>query len=299
VSESYYEGEDTNLGEALYSAEGSSRAIIGTLYKDYNGFDMESQLLLMLRRSLPGRPDSDVTDMKRLKPMAFLDSSPRFTFSKFPQYRTQDVLLSIPSFHRLLNGSWDSYEDIPYRFFIVKLREDITDDEMERVAMTLRAVTTADAGIGMWDFRRTQRPFQIASMAMNYIFSFTTLIAMAISFFSLMSSMFTNIHEQTKEIGILRALGVEKSWMYRIYIYEAFTLVMAASMIGTLIGLLVGYTMTIQQALFTSFPLPFVFPWQILLTVLIGSALFALLASYSPVRNVINRRVVQIFRMVN
>lgn len=299
VSSSSYPGEDSNLGEALYSAEGSSRALIGSLYKEYNGLDLESQFLLLLRRALPSRPDTDITEMRRLKPLAFLDSAPRFTFSKFPQYRSQDVLLSIPSFMRMLNGSWDSVEDIPYRFFTVRLRDDVTEVEKEKVAITLRAASTADFGIGVWDFRRTQRPFEIASMAMNYIFSFTTLIAMAISFFSLMSSMFTNIHEQTKEIAILRALGVEKSWMYRIYIYEAFVLVMAASLIGILIGLLVGYTMTIQQALFTSFPLPFVFPWQILITVLVGSALFALLASYSPVRSVINRRVVQIFRLVS
>lgn len=50
---------------------------------------------------------------------------------------------------------------------------------------------------------------------MSYFFNFTTVIAMLISFFSLMASMYTNIHEQTKEIGILRAIGVHKFWMYR------------------------------------------------------------------------------------
>jgi ABC-type antimicrobial peptide transport system permease subunit len=48
---------------------------------------------------------------------------------------------------------------------------------------------------------------------MKYIFSLTTLIAMFICFFSLMSSMFTNVYEQTKEIGVLRALGTRLSFV--------------------------------------------------------------------------------------
>ncbi|KAJ1464020.1 hypothetical protein T484DRAFT_1871550 [Baffinella frigidus] len=43
----------------------------------------------------------------------------------------------------------------------------------------------------------------------------TTSIALLVSFFSLTSSMFTNIHEQGKEIGLFRVVGVTRPWIAR------------------------------------------------------------------------------------
>ena len=70
---------------------------------------------------------------------------------------------------------------------------------------------------------------------------------MLIGVFSLMSSMYTNIFEQTKEIGILRAMGINKSWLMRIYIYESFILVFSSSVMGMIIGTIVSYTMVLQR----------------------------------------------------
>ena len=85
---------------------------------------------------------------------------------------------------------------------------------------------------------------------MDYLFSFVIVIAMTISLFSLEASMYSNILQQTKEIGILRcaswaavavaadastthgaacrrrsALGAARPFMYRVYVYEAFVVV--------------------------------------------------------------------------
>ena len=74
--------------------------------------------------------------------------------------------------------------------------------------------------------------------------------------------MTANLYEQTKEIGIMRAMGITKRRIISLYIYEAFVLVMASSLLGILIGTMVGFTMTLQQILFTDIPLFFFFPWQ-------------------------------------
>jgi ABC-type lipoprotein release transport system permease subunit len=50
--------------------------------------------------------------------------------------------------------------------------------------------------------------------------------------------MTSNIHEQSKEIAILRALGISRAWMYRIYIYESFILVLSSSILGIAIGMI-------------------------------------------------------------
>lgn len=97
---------------------------------------------------------------------------------------------------------------------------------------------------------------------LNMIFNVIIAITMFLCFFSLSSSMTANLYEQTKEIGIMRAMGMTKMRITLLYIYESFLLVMASSLLGILIGTMVGFTMTLQQMLFIEIPLQFYFPWQ-------------------------------------
>ena len=83
---------------------------------------------------------------------------------------------------------------------------------------------------------------------------------MFLCFFSLTSSMTANLFESAKEIGVLRAIGFTKNRIYFLYSYEAFILVLASSMQGILIGIFVGWTMTVQQQIFANLPLTFYFP---------------------------------------
>jgi len=64
------------------------------------------------------------------------------------------------------------------------------------------------------------------------VFQLVTVFAMMVSFFSLNTSMYTNIMEQCKEVGVLRALGLKKFAVFRIYTYEAFVLVISSAILG-------------------------------------------------------------------
>ena len=57
--------------------------------------------------------------------------------------------------------------------------------------------------------------------------------------------MSANLLDQTKEIGILRAMGFTKQRIRMLYFYEAFILFIASCLLGVLIGVIVGFTMTL------------------------------------------------------
>jgi ABC-type antimicrobial peptide transport system permease subunit len=78
------------------------------------------------------------------------------------------------------------------------------------------------------------------------IFDIVIIITMFLCFFALSSSMRTNLMEQAKEIGILRAIGFTKIRIIILYVYEAFILVMASSMMGIIVGVGVAFSMTMQ-----------------------------------------------------
>ena len=80
----------------------------------------------------------------------------------------------------------------------------------------------------------------------NVIFDVIIGITMCLCFFALSANMSANIFNQTKEIGVLRSIGLTKTRIQLLYFYESLILVLASSTLGVLIGILVGYTMLLQ-----------------------------------------------------
>jgi ABC-type antimicrobial peptide transport system permease subunit len=73
--------------------------------------------------------------------------------------------------------------------------------------------------------------------------------------------MTANLMDQTKEIGIMLAMGMTKKRIKLLYFYEAFILVSSSSMLGVMIGSIVSYFMVLQQSVLTLIPISFFFPW--------------------------------------
>ena len=84
----------------------------------------------------------------------------------------------------------------------------------------------------------------------DYVFTVIIAIMMFLCFFSLSASMSANLYDQTKEIGILRSIGITKNRIKLLYFYEALILVFASSCLGVLIGVAVGWTFKLQMDLF-------------------------------------------------
>lgn len=82
--------------------------------------------------------------------------------------------------------------------------------------------------------------------SMDQIFYVIIVITMSLCFFSLSSSMSANIFDQAKQIAVLRSIGVTRSMVIRIYIYEALVLVISCSICGFFIGAVTGNMMILQ-----------------------------------------------------
>ena len=80
---------------------------------------------------------------------------------------------------------------------------------------------------------------------LDLIFTVTIAIMMFLCFFSLTASMTANIYDQSKEIGVLRSIGLTKNRIRLLFFYEATILVFSACLLGVLVGTTVGYTMVL------------------------------------------------------
>lgn len=79
----------------------------------------------------------------------------------------------------------------------------------------------------------------------SLLFDVVIVITLFLCFFSLSSAMSANLYEQAKEIGVMRAIGLTKSRIIMIYVYEAFIMIFASSILGIIIGVAIGWSMTL------------------------------------------------------
>ena len=110
--------------------------------------------------------------------------------------------------------------------------------------------------------------------------------------------MTANMYEQSKEIGIMRAIGFSAWRICLLYFYEAMLLVVTACLLGVFIGLIVGTTMSMQQNMFMGYKFFFFFPWKQTLEIFGLSAICAFLSTFGPAYQLTRKSVSEIFRVV-
>lgn len=129
-------------------------------------------------------------------------------------------------------------------------------------------------------------------------FNTIIILTMLLCFFALSANMSANLYQQTKEIGVLRAIGVQKGSIRILYFYEALVLVTASCLMGILIGMLVAYTFAIQESLILHYAMPVFFPWQQVCVVLGLSLGCAFFSTYGPTWQLTKMEIASIFRLV-
>lgn len=108
-------------------------------------------------------------------------------------------------------------------------------------AQQLRAVVAAaapDQPLDVLDFRQIN-PFFVQTVQMfDTIFGFIFLLIGAIVLFTVGNTMTTAVMERTVEIGTIRALGVRRSGIRRLFVIEGMLLGVAGAVAGVVISLL-------------------------------------------------------------
>ncbi len=129
-------------------------------------------------------------------------------------------------------------------------------------------------------------------MVVQYIFGFIMVIIVVLSAFTILNTMYMTVLERTREIGMMKALGMKNGQLVGMVMLEALVLGILASLIGALLGTIAMYLLTLYGIDVTrtvskmDFPTPYVyygvFNWlYTLMGFLLGLAA-AVLASIFP-----------------
>ena len=117
-------------------------------------------------------------------------------------------------------------------------------------------------------------------------------VACLLLYFFLCTVTFSaNIADNAWELGVLRALGLTRWQVIRIYIYEAVALVVASVVGGMAVGLAIGAAVVGQFSIFTEMPFEFELPVLYILLIIVVAGGTAVLASYIPARKLLSNQV--------
>ena len=110
--------------------------------------------------------------------------------------------------------------------------------------------------------------------------------------------MTVNIFEQKKEIAIMRSLGMKKSDLIFIYICEAIVLILSSSIIGTIIGSLISYTMSLQWQMFTNVNVSFYINKSNLIYIIIFSIIGGIFSTIIPASNMLRSSIAALVKEI-
>ena len=213
-----------------------------------------------------------------------------------------DAPLSIPSYLALLPGNAGHLGNIKYNHLFVTLTNNPDPDRRDALYNELKGsreeAEEEDSTYTIWEFYKALDDMKLAMLILNIVMIVVMVVVMILCFFSLMSSMQTNVMEQAKEIGIMRALGLTRIQMIRVFAEEAFVLVITATLMGMICGMIVGYLLTSQIATLQGLPADLYFPTTMVVVMLSIAVVTSVISALSPTIAITAKPIVLIIKTV-
>ncbi len=121
---------------------------------------------------------------------------------------------------------------------------------------------------------------------------FYGLLAMSviISIFGIVNTLVLSVHERTREIGLLRAIGAARRQLRQMVRYESVITSVIGGVLGTLVGVAMGYVIVTQIG---GDGLVFSLPWMQLGVFLVLAAIVGVVAAVVPARRAAGTRILE------
>ena len=128
-------------------------------------------------------------------------------------------------------------DDIAKQVLMVKLNPNITDEKRSFVANGLRSFFKDKATL-LYEKESITSMLKSTGLIFNAFVAIIGAIALTIAFFLLLVATTQNVTDALWEYGVLRSMGVTKAEGRRIFIYEAYVVVISAAILGISVGIL-------------------------------------------------------------
>jgi len=158
------------------------------------------------------------------------------------RYR-HSALISLPMYAVYANLT--SVKNASFERISLKLKDDATRQQETELFNDIKKTLGNELASNIQFYSKFADSTAEIDQTVSLLFDVVIVITLFLCFFSLSSAMSANLYEQAKEIGVMRAIGLTKGRIIMIYVYEAFIMIFASSILGIIIGVAIGWSMTL------------------------------------------------------
>jgi putative ABC transport system permease protein len=132
--------------------------------------------------------------------------------------------------------------------------------------------------------------------ATQALFAMLLWVATSIALFGLVAAMATAAIERRREVGILKAVGLRKRDLYRMFAAEATAITLSSGLLGGGIGWLLAWLFGLQAGAFLEATIPLSIPWLSFFAAFCVCLVAGLAAAWLPTRRLLGLPVAEILR---
>ncbi len=132
----------------------------------------------------------------------------------------------------------------------------------------------------------------ISKQVDQILMMFYGLLAMSvlISVFGIVNTLVLSVHERTREIGMLRAIGATRRQLRQMVRYESVITAVIGGVLGTIVGIAMGYVIVTRLG---GEDLRFSLPWLQLGVFLVLTVVVGVIAAVLPARRASRTRILE------
>ena len=240
---------------------------------------------------LPGTQFSGFKEVVMFNPIAVV-SEPQYAemMDDLREWYMNNTDDAIDNWQFFLNNTEDYgwSNGVPKSKLYIKLSADCDATRREFIINGLRPYLDDSLSV-VFDTQAFSESLDSANAIFSVLVGVIGIIALVLTFFLLLVATTQNIRDNIWEYGVLRSMGVTKAEGSRIFMYEAFLVIVAATIIGVAIGTVVACLITAQFYMFLELPFSLQFPWILVALLLFVSMSTTYFAVAYPMRGV-NKR---------
>jgi len=191
------------------------------------------------------------------------------------------------------------YMDIPEPAFIDKIFIKLTDKKLpqiDQIEVEIENKFESNYDFYITNVERSIRNQEQTFRYLNMLFQLITMATVVICLFGLLSASYSTILERKKEIAIVRTLGLKGNSVNRMFIIEAFIIMISSGAIGVLVGWLTAWLLTSNMTTFTDLPFHSSFPFDSLFLVYGLCSIVTLIGMHILLKKVRTGNIIEIYR---
>ncbi len=177
--------------------------------------------------------------------------------------------------------------------FMVTLMPGANDAE---VVGELREIFADRNDVWVQSTAESIRTTEQSMRTMRVLMLIMTVLSFITSIFGVFAVVYVAVYVRRLEIGMLKAIGMRKRELVRVFALESVMMTVSASLAGVVAGTVLGYVFYVTNNAMRNTPTQLTFDWLTVLVILVMVVLASVISATLAARNSVRRKVTQILR---